>query len=231
MELGHDRSLGTIVHGGVAAVPVAQHPQPLELRLLRLDPLGGVGAARLAELGLGDLVLAPALGPESLLDLPLDRQAVAVPARHIVDVVAQGEARADDEILKDLVQRMPDVDGAVGVGRPVVEHVQGGALGLPRLPDALVQAGLGPAGEDLGFLLGEPRPHGEAGLGQEDSVAIVAAGLGVSGLVVGHEGAPGEHRERRRSRRERVGVSRPASSRRAANSQTGKADRAHARAV
>jgi hypothetical protein len=61
-------------------VPVAQHAQALEFPGLNLDPPGGIFAAAGAELGLGDLVLAPALGAQFLFDLPLDRQAMAVPA-------------------------------------------------------------------------------------------------------------------------------------------------------
>jgi len=61
--------------------------------------VGGVFAAALAEFALGDLVLAAALAPELLLDLPFDRQAVAVPAWDIVDVIAEQEARTSFSVL------------------------------------------------------------------------------------------------------------------------------------
>ena len=54
-----------------------------------------------------DCVLVLALGAILLLDLPFDRQAVAVPARHVVRVVAEHLVRADDDVLQDLVQRVP----------------------------------------------------------------------------------------------------------------------------
>ena len=97
-------------------------PRRLKPSICTPIQLVGVFAAAGAELGLGDLVLAPALGAQLFLDLPLDRQAVAVPAGHVVDVVAEQEARADDEVLQGLLQRVADVDGAVGVGRAVVQH-------------------------------------------------------------------------------------------------------------
>ena len=105
-------------------VPIAQHAQALELGALQVDPLAGEGAAAGAELGHRDLVLALALGADLLLDLPFDGQAVAVPAGRIVHVVAQGETGADDEVLEDLVQGVADVDGAVGVGRAVMQHIE-----------------------------------------------------------------------------------------------------------
>ncbi len=59
--------------------------------------------------------------PCSYFDLVLDRQAVAVPARHVGRVEAGQRLRADDDVLEDLVDRVADVDVAVGVGRAVVQ--------------------------------------------------------------------------------------------------------------
>ena len=220
MELGDDGGFAAVVHGGVAVPPIAQHAQALELDLLGLDPAGGVFAAALAELGGRHLVLAAALGAEFFLDLPLDRQAVAVPAGHVVDVVAQGEARADHEVLQRLVQGMADVDRAIGVGRAVVQHEQRGAGRLARCTHRAVQALVGqrrPALQDLGLLLGQAATHRERGVGEEDGLAVVASGRG----VVGH----GKAIQRRGSEEgcgsdpgTRTGK-RPAASRRAANSR------------
>ena len=189
VELADDGGLGAVVHGGVAVVPVAQHAQALELLALHLDPLGGVFATAGAELGLGDLVLAPALGAELLLDLPLDGQAMAVPAGHVVHVLAERELAADHEVLEQLVQRMADVDRAVGVGRPVVQHEQRGAGVLARLAHGGVEVELRPALQDLRLQLRQARAHGEVGVRQEHRVAIVArggVGRGGGGVVVGH---------------------------------------------
>ncbi len=192
VELADDLGFRAIVHGGVATGPVAQHAQALELLALHVDPLGGVGAAAGAELGLGDLVLAAALGAELFLDLPLDRQAVAVPAGHVVHVLAERELRADHEVLQQLVQRMADVDGAVGVGRAVVQHEQRRAGVAAGLAHRAVQVFRNPALQDLRLELGQPGAHRELGLGQEHRVAIVArGGVGGGGLIVGHRGDMG----------------------------------------
>ena len=94
--------------------------------------------------------------PIFFFDRVLDRQPVAVPARHVGRVEAGEDLRLDDDVLEDLVDRVADVDVAVGVGRPVVQDVlrpapAGGAQFsvqvhfLPALQDfrlALREAGL-----------------------------------------------------------------------------------------
>jgi len=154
-----------------------------ELIALQVDVLAGVFAAGGAELFLGDLVLAAALGAELLLDLPLDRQAVAVPAGDVVDVIAQQKTRADHEVLQRLVQGVADVDVAVGVGRAVVQHIERRLLRLTQGAQGSVQ--VAPLGQDFRLLLGQAAAHRERRLGQEDGVAIVAAGRGL-GVGVGH---------------------------------------------
>jgi hypothetical protein len=222
VELGDDRGLGRVVHGGVAVPPVAEDAQALELDLLGLDPAASIFAAAGAEFLGRDLVLAAALGAELFLDLPLDRQAVTVPAGHVVDVVAQGEARADHEVLQRLVQGVADVDRAIGVGRAVVQHEQRGAVGLALGADRAVQALVGeggPALQDLGLLLGQATAHWERGVGKEDGFAIVAGGRG----VVGHGRAIQLLEVRKNEVRgcwsRRALETRPATSRRADNSR------------
>jgi hypothetical protein len=104
-------------------------------------------AAFAPELGRWHGVLVQACLPVALLDLPLDRQAVAVPARHIDRVLAQHLLAAVDHVLEDLVERGPHVEVAVGVGRAVVEDELLAAAGV--LAQALVEAQLRPARQDL----------------------------------------------------------------------------------
>ena len=187
VEFRDDGGFGAEIHGGVAIVPVAEDAQPFELLALHIDPAGRVFAAGLTELGLGDLVLALALRAVAFLDLPLDRQAVAVPAGNVVDVMAQQEAAADHEILQRLVQGVADVDVAVGVGGAVVENVKGRAFGLALLAEGRIE--VAPRLDDRGFLLRQSTAHGEGRLGQEDGFAIVATGGRVFAVFggFGHE--------------------------------------------
>src|SRR5690606_37093046 len=132
--------------------------------------------------------------------------------------VAEQEAAADDEILQRLVEGVADVDVAVGVGRAVVEDIEGRALGLTLFAQGGIE--VAPLLDDRRLLLGQAAAHGEGRLREEDGLAIVASGgRVVTGLWgVGHEVLSrrlivrGEFRGTRRAR----GVS-PAALRRAAN--------------
>ena len=182
-QLGGDGGLGPKIHGRVVVPPVALDAEALELVALHADPVLGELAALLAELVDGHFVLVLALGAVLLLDLPLDGQAVAVPARHVVGIEAQHLLGARHHVLQDLVERGAHVDVGVGVGGAVVQDELGPALG--RRAQAVIEPELGPALEQLGLELGQPGPHGERGLGQEQGRAPVARG----GFGVGHGGA------------------------------------------
>ncbi len=188
-DLGGDRGLRGMVHGGVALAPGALDAEAAELRHLHREPVLRVGAALGAELQHRDGVLVLLRLAVLFLDLPLDRQAVAVPAGDVVGVVAGHLAGAVDDVLVDLVQRGADMDVAVRVGRAVVQDefrppARGGAQAGP-------QVHLVPAGEDLWLALRQIAAHGEGGLRQEDSVAVVALGRIGGGVVHGDVRAAG----------------------------------------
>ncbi len=107
------------IHRQVGALPVAEHAEALEVGALQRDLLGGELAAGGAERRRIEFVPRTTV---LLLDRELDRQAMAVPARHVGRVVAIEAARLDDDVLEDLVDRMADVDRAIGIRRPVVQH-------------------------------------------------------------------------------------------------------------
>jgi hypothetical protein len=120
-----------------------------------------------AKLSLGDLVLAPTLAAQLLFDLPLDRQSVAVPAGDVVDVVAQREPRADDEVLQGLLQGVADVDRAVGVGRAVMQHEERRAGVLPRLADGVVESISAQRARICGSFCGRPARMGKGVSGRK----------------------------------------------------------------
>ncbi len=148
-------------HGFVGLVPAAEDAEALELAALEVDEAGGVLAAGLAD---GDGVHLELFAAEFLVDLDLDGEAVAVPAGDVGRVEAGHGLGLDDEVLDALVERVAEVDGAVGVGRAVVQDVLGSALaggadlrikvhGVPCLQAR------GLVGRQVGF-------HGKAGFGQ-----------------------------------------------------------------
>jgi hypothetical protein len=125
-----------------------------------------------------------------LLDLPFDRQAVAVPARHVIGVEAEHLLALGHDVLQDLVERVPNMDVAVGVGRAVMQHEFGAALGFPA--ELVVEADLVPVVQDFGLALGQAGAHREFRLRQVEGLGIVpgVSLLGVGLLrLVGHEGS------------------------------------------
>ncbi|OIQ71806.1 hypothetical protein GALL_465740 [mine drainage metagenome] len=93
---------------------VAEYAQALEIDHLLRDLLGRVGAAFCLH------VVAAELAAIGLFDLVFDRQAMAIPARHIHRVIARKLAGFGDHVLEDFVDRVADMDLAIGIGRSVV---------------------------------------------------------------------------------------------------------------
>ena len=145
------------IHRPVRVFPVAEHAQALEIAALDVDLLAGVLAALLPERSGVELVADLAV---LLLDRDLDRQAMAIPARHVRRVEAGQQLRLHHDVLEHLVDGVADVDRAVGVRRAVVQHEA--ALALAGLVANLrVQALALPARERLGLALGQVAAHRE----------------------------------------------------------------------
>ncbi len=139
------------VHGLVRVVPVAQDAETDEVGFLPFDLFGRVGTAALAG-QIGRLVLA-----EGGLDLVLDRQTVAIPARHIRRVEAGQGARADDHVFDHLVHRVTNVNIAVGIRRAIVQdELRATFADLPQLP---VQVNAVPALQNLRLALWQTGLH------------------------------------------------------------------------
>src|SRR5471032_726289 len=144
------------VHGQVRVVPIAQHTQADELGFLAFNLLGGVGTAQLTGTVRSQVL---AVGHFNLV---LDRQAVAVPARDIRRVETRKGFRANDHVLENLVQRMTDVNSAVGIRRAVVQDEL--RTILANLAQLLVQANAVPALQNLRLALGQAGLHWEGGV-------------------------------------------------------------------
>ena len=166
------------VHRQVRMLPVAEHAEAPELLALDGDEALRVGAAARAHLALRHRLL---LGTsELLLDVQLDREAVAVPARHVRREAPRHRAVLHDDVLQHLVERRAEVDVAVGVGRPVVQD-EARFPGIGR-QQTLVDARLRPASHRLRLPLGEVRLHREVGARQVER-RLVVHGAGRSSVT------------------------------------------------
>ena len=149
-----------VLEGEVGMVPVSVDAQALEAVTLDVDELFGPFAAHLADGRLRELVHL--FGADLLFDLVLDRLAVAVPPRDVGGVVAALGMDLVDYVLQGLVERMADVDRAVGVGRTVVQD-EGGVV--PVLVEHLmVNVDFVPPLKAFRLVLREIGAHREVGL-------------------------------------------------------------------
>ena len=189
--LGHDLrqranlvGLGAEVHRRVRTVPRAEHAEALEVLALPVDLFGGPGAR------LGDHLARRQVLAVLLLDLDLDRHAVAVPARHVGRVETGHRTALDDDVLQDLVDRGPHVDVVVRVRRSVVQY--------PARPahrgsaDLLVDLLLVPLADPLRLALREIAAHRKRRVREVQRV-LARRGIGrglLLGVGISHRGTP-----------------------------------------
>ena len=165
----HDARFYFRVHGQVGLVPLAHYAQTDEVGFLAFDLLGGVITAGLAE---GFVVHLHTGFADFLLYLVLDRQAVAIPAGHVGCVKAHKAAGFHDHVFQDLVDRMPDVNAAVGVGRAIVQDELFPAFAL--LAQVAVYVQILPVLEHVRLALGQVTAHGKRGFRQIQGMLVVA---------------------------------------------------------
>ena len=153
-------------------LPVAEHPQALEVGPLQCDLLGGIGAA------LGLHVVAAQAPPVGLFDGVFDRQAMAVPAGHVLRVEAGQLPCLDDHVLQHLVDGMTHVDLPVGIGRAVVQDELGRVAA--HVAQLLVQALFVPLLYPARLALGQVAAHREGRVGQVERGSVIGLGRGCS---------------------------------------------------
>jgi hypothetical protein len=94
----------------------------------------------------------------------LDRQAVAIPARHIGRIKTAQGLGFDDDVLQDFVDGMTDMNIPVGIRRAIMQDEF--LLALTCLADALVKFFILLGFQPAWLTLGEIATHGEAGFRQ-----------------------------------------------------------------
>ena len=157
----------------------------------------GIGAAFGAEIQNGHRILIAALFAVFFFNLPFNRQAVAIPAGDVIRIKPRHLRGAIDHILQNFIERMADMQIAIGIGRAIMEYECLPPFGLRAEPFPQLQAL--PARQRIGLTLRQIAAHGKAGLRQEDGAAIIA---GLFGAVIhvfepcGLKGATGERRRR-----------------------------------
>ena len=170
-DFPRDRSLRRVVHRRVASGPITGDAQPLELGRLNIQPALGIGAALGPEVQHRHRILVAARAAVFFLHLPFDRQAMRIPARDEIGVEPGHAVGTHDHILQDAVQRVADVQIAIGIDGSVMQH-EGGPAGGGG-PAAVPQTHPLPPRQNLGLTLRQVAPHGERRGGEENGVAVV----------------------------------------------------------
>ena len=168
----------------IGLLPVGPDAPALEALHLAIHLLAGVSSGFLAQLDRRQRLALFLI--HRLQHLEFDRQAVAVPTRHVAHPAALQHLIFVDHIFEHLVQGMAHVQGTVGVGRPVVKREGGPAVVEPQLP---IDAVLAPEGLQFRLPLHRIGTHAKACLQQVERVLVGGTSLGgVAGLLA-HVGA------------------------------------------
>ena len=165
-----DHPLGMEIHRQVRLGPVARHAKPLKLVALDVDPTRRKLTALGAELVDRHLVLVLALLAVLLLDLPLDGQAVTVPSGDVARIKAHHLVAAYDHILDRLVERVPDVQMPVRIGRSVVQREGRASLFFAQ---AVINSDPLPTRQPVGLALGQASTHREFRARQAQGVFVI----------------------------------------------------------
>ena len=111
-------------HGFIGRIPAAYAGNSFKLRGLQINVLLRIGAASIQNPRRGHFQF---FAPQLLIHLDFDRQSVAIEAGNVGRVETRHGLRLDDKILQPFVQCVAQVNGAVGVGRAVVQQEIGAA--------------------------------------------------------------------------------------------------------
>ena len=149
-------------------IPVAENTETLKLFTLDVNPFFSVGTAFLADLGLAHFTFLLA---EFLVNFQFNRQTMTVPARDIRGVKTLHPFAFDDDVFKDFVQRMADVNISVSVGRAIMQsEIRASLTGRFELG---VQIDLLPPGNYFRFANRKIPPHRKFSLGQIEGIFII----------------------------------------------------------
>src|SRR5690606_12601884 len=114
----NDVGLEFIVHGEIGIIPIAEHPQTNKIGFLSLNLFRGIFATLGAKTFYIKLVARLA---KLLFNIVLNRQTMTVPAGHIGRIKAAQGAALHDNVFENFVDRMTDMNIAIGVGRAIVQ--------------------------------------------------------------------------------------------------------------
>ena len=97
---------------------------------------------------------------------------MTVPAGNVGGIKTVQGLALDNNVLQDLVDGMTDMDIAIGIRRPVMQHEARPPLAL--LTQAAIQINLVPALQHFGLAIGQIALHREGRPGQVQGVFVIS---------------------------------------------------------
>ena len=126
------------VHRLIGIIPIANDAETFKFFALNIEPASGVFTAARAKFATRHIVFAAAFTAKFFFDFPFNWQAVAIPARHIMRVIAEHLMGAVDDVFKDFIQRRSHMDMTIGIWRAVMQRI--GRLAFALLAQLFKQA-------------------------------------------------------------------------------------------
>ena len=157
--------------GEVRIIPLSTHAKALEALALAVKLLSGVFATDLTERS--RINLSHFLFAELLFNLVFNRQAMTIPARNIGCVEAAHRLVLNDEVFKDLIEGMTDMNRAICIRRTIVQDE--GCIILVLFKHLCVNVDVIPILKALRFVFRQVRTHREVGARQIHGL-LVAVG-------------------------------------------------------
>ncbi|CCJ92187.1 alpha-L-glutamate ligases, RimK family [Cronobacter turicensis 564] len=155
-ERANDVGFGFEIHGQVRVRPVAQHAQTDKVFTLAVDLSRRVFTAFGAEFGRGEFLTRLA---KLLFHFQLDRQAMAVPARHVRRVITGKPFGLHDNVFQNLVNRVTNMNAAIRIRRAIMQNE--GFFAFFGCTNDAVQVIIGPTRQHSRFALSEIAAHRE----------------------------------------------------------------------
>ena len=183
LKLLRDDFLGVEVHRQIGISPIAGDPQPFEFFTLDIDPASRKFTTFLTEFHHIHGVLIQTLLAVLFLDLPFNRQTMAIPSGDIPRIFAHHLLGPHDHVFQDFVQRVPDMQMPVCVGRSIVQRKRLTLFNFRLVAQLAVNVHLGPARQPFGFAFRQSGPHREIGFRQVQR-GLIFGGIGCIGAHV-----------------------------------------------
>ena len=158
------------IEGYIRMFKVADNAHADEVFSLDVDPSLSIGKALFTELKWSH---GGSVFTGFLQYCIFNRKAMGIPARHVMSSIALHELVADNDILQCLIQRMTDVNLAVGIWRSIMQYKSRSAVFFSLFQTLMIQVHILPHFYKAWFSFRKIATHREICFWQVQSLAVI----------------------------------------------------------